>query len=115
TGLLPMLTFNLALGTQVIRADLVPMTTCPPKNMTGDDPLGGKYKTVGQHPAFPIRLLPRGLEKAVWDGSLDSGEFAPAGRYKFVFRALRVYGDESKVQDYYVAESLPFRIEYRSS
>ncbi|KAL3955814.1 hypothetical protein ACCO45_011377 [Purpureocillium lilacinum] len=92
-----MLTFNLALGTQVIRADLVPMTTCPPKNMTGDDPLGGKYKTV------------------VWDGSLDSGEFAPAGRYKFVFRALRVYGDESKVEDYYVAESLPFRIEYKSS
>ncbi|GJN84461.1 hypothetical protein PLIIFM63780_008018 [Purpureocillium lilacinum] len=110
--LLPMLTFRLALGSQLVRADLVPLTTCAPKNATRD-PLGGNYKTLGQHPLFPMRFAPRGLQTIVWDGSLDSGEYAPPGRYKFVFRALRVYGDASKLQDYCAAESQPFNIAYK--
>ncbi|UNI24715.1 hypothetical protein JDV02_010442 [Purpureocillium takamizusanense] len=110
----PMLTFNLALGTRLMRADLVPMITCPPKNLTVDDPLGGKFKTIGQAHSFPMTMMPRGLNKVVWDGSLDSGEYAPAGKYKIIYRALGVYGNPSKLEDYNVAESQPFRIAYAS-
>ncbi|KAL3959629.1 hypothetical protein ACCO45_004746 [Purpureocillium lilacinum] len=112
--LLPMIYYNLAMGSRIVRADIVPMTTCPPKNLTVDDPLGGKYKTIGQHPSFPLRWNPRGRIRGLWDGALNNGQYAPAGKYKFVFRALRLFTDESKLENWDVAETQPFRLEYRT-
>ncbi|KAJ6439369.1 subtilisin-like serine protease PR1C [Purpureocillium lavendulum] len=109
---LPMLYFNLALGTRLMRVDVVPMTTCRPKNLTTDDPLGDKYKVIGEYPGFPVRWWPRGSAKMVWDGQLDSGDYAPAGKYKFLLRALRVFGDESKLADWDVVETQGFKIKY---
>ncbi|POR31406.1 Minor extracellular protease vpr, partial [Tolypocladium paradoxum] len=73
---LPALVVSLALGSPLIRADIVPMTTCPPKNLTTE--LWG-VKTIGQPYGFPARYRARGRGLYPWDGRLDSGNYAPPG------------------------------------
>ncbi|KAJ6445645.1 subtilisin [Purpureocillium lavendulum] len=105
---------TLSMGSKIMRCDVVPMTTCPPANLTTDDPLGGKYKTIGQWFGFPYVLEPRVTSILVWDGLLDKGVYAPAGKYKLVIRALRIFGDESKLADWDVSETVGFYIKYKS-
>ena len=106
---LPELAINLALGSRLVRADIVPLTTCPPKNITV------KYKginTIGQPYGFPAEYLTRGLSPIPWDGRLDSGNYAPPGKYRFVVRALRIFGNPKKDDDWDVSTSPGFFIKY---
>ncbi|PHH92819.1 hypothetical protein CDD83_4728 [Cordyceps sp. RAO-2017] len=105
---LPALIANLALGSRLLRADIVPLTTCPP-NMTTQ--VWG-LKTIGQPFSFPSKWNTRGPSPFPWDGRLDSGNYAPPGKYMFVVRALRIFGDETKKGDWDVAESKAIRIKY---
>uniref|UniRef100_L2GC71 Subtilisin-like serine protease pr1c n=1 Tax=Colletotrichum fructicola (strain Nara gc5) TaxID=1213859 RepID=L2GC71_COLFN len=77
-AVLPALAVNMAFGSPFVRADLVPLTSCPP-NITKE---------------------------------LDDGTYAPAGKYKFAVKSLRVFGDASKLEEYDVTETQPFRIQY---
>ncbi|UNI24947.1 hypothetical protein JDV02_010662 [Purpureocillium takamizusanense] len=105
---------QLAMGTRTLRCDIVPLTTCPPKNLTMNDPLGsGKFKTVGQPDQFPLRLVSGEGFCVRWAGLLDSGVYIPPGKYKFVIRALRIFGDPTKLQDWDMEETAPFYIKYR--
>lgn len=105
---------NNALGSPQIRAYLVPLTTCPPKNLTVDDPLGsGKFKTIGQPYGMPMRWVGRQGHLIPFDGGLASGDYAPPGKYKFVVYELHLYGDETKLEDWDVAESQAFKIRYK--
>jgi hypothetical protein len=106
---LPQLTVGMALGSRKIRADIVPLTTCPPKNLTTT--FEG-IKTIGQPYSFPTLWAPRGTNNFPWDGRLDSGNYAPPGKYKFVVRALRIFGDEKKKEDWDVSTSPAFYIKY---
>ncbi|KAJ6444009.1 nuclear pore [Purpureocillium lavendulum] len=109
----PCAAFQLALGTRQLRIDIVPMTTCPPKNITVDDPLGsGNFKTIGQPRGMPLYNLGIIVLSVCWNGHLDNGAWAPAGRYKFVVRALRVFGDLHKPDDWDRRDTVPFTIEY---
>jgi len=110
SSVLPALAVNLALGSALMRADIVPMTTCPPKNLTSE--VWG-VKTIGQPYGFPARWITRGAAKYAWDGRLDSGNYAPPGKYKFVVRALKIFGDDSKKSEYDVSESPSFYIKYQ--
>ncbi|RDA86070.1 hypothetical protein CP532_1278 [Ophiocordyceps camponoti-leonardi (nom. inval.)] len=47
-----------------------------------------------------------------WNGQLGSGGFASPGRYKFVIRALSVFGDFKEPKDWQVVESPVFTIAY---
>ncbi|KAJ6446342.1 subtilisin [Purpureocillium lavendulum] len=105
---------KLALGTPQMRCDIVPMTTCPPKNLTVNDPLGDDFKTIGQPAGWPVRHLPRNGNYLPWDGQLDSGSYIPTGKYKFVIRALRIFGDETKLEEWDKAESSRFFIKYKT-
>lgn len=107
---LPQLTVGLALGSRKLRADIVPMTTCPPKNLTTE--FWGT-KTIGQPYGFPALWGTRGLNNFPWDGRLDSGNYAPPGKYKFVVRALRIFGDEKKKEDWDVSTSPALYIKYK--
>lgn len=105
---------NNALGSPQIRAYLVPLTTCPPKTLTVDDPLGsGKFKTIGQPYGMPMRWVGRQGHLIPFDGGLASGDYAPPGKYKFVVYELHLYGDETKLEDWDVAESQAFKIRYK--
>ncbi|UNI19341.1 hypothetical protein JDV02_005530 [Purpureocillium takamizusanense] len=107
---LPALAVNLALGSLLMRADIVPLTTCPPKNLT-KEVLG--LKTIGQPNGFPMPWNTRGAGKYAWDGQLDSGNYAPPGKYKFVVRALKIFGDATKESEYDVSSSPGFYIKYQ--
>lgn len=107
---LPQLSIALALGSRKIRADIVPMTTCPPKNLTTE--FWG-VKTIGQPFGFPALWSTRGQSNFPWDGRLDSGNYAPPGKYKFVVRALRIFGDEKKKGDWDVSTSPALFIKYQ--
>lgn len=105
------LAINMAFGSAFVRADLVPLTTCPP-NATKE--VWG-IKTIGQPRSFPYLYVSRGVFAVNFDGQLDDGSYAPAGKYKFAIKALRVFGDASKLEEYDTTESEPFRIVYASA
>ncbi|KAG6114472.1 hypothetical protein E4U13_003348 [Claviceps humidiphila] len=108
--LLPQLSVNLALGSPMIRADIVPLSP-DPKNETLAHEFWG-VKTIGQPHGFPALWNPREYNGFPWDGLLDSGSYAPAGTYRFVVRALRINGDEKKKEEWDVSTTPTFSIKY---
>ncbi|KAG6117699.1 hypothetical protein E4U13_000846 [Claviceps humidiphila] len=109
-NLLPQLSIKLALGSLMIRADIVSLSP-DPKNETLTHEVWG-VKTIGQPRNFPARWNPRGHNGFPWNGHLDSGSYAPAGTYKFVVRALRINGDAKKEEEWDVSTSPAFSIKY---
>ncbi|KAG6117855.1 hypothetical protein E4U13_000737 [Claviceps humidiphila] len=108
--LLPQLSVDLALGSPMIRADIVSLSP-DPKNETLTHEFWG-VKTIGQPPIFPALWNHRGHNGFPWDGLLDSGSYAPAGTYEFVVRALRINGDAKKKEEWDVSTSPAFSIKY---
>lgn len=72
-------------------------------------------KTIGQVPGLPREYFPPYAFLGLWVGDLDSGEYAPAGRYQLVLRILKIFGDRSKLEDWWVVESMPFAIKYEGA
>ncbi|EFQ32840.1 subtilase [Colletotrichum graminicola M1.001] len=107
-AVVPALAIDMVFGSALVRADLVPLTTYPP-NITHK--VFGT-KTLGQPRSFPYTYTSRGVFAVNWDGQMDDGSYAPAGKYKFSVKSLRVFGDASKLEEYDVAETQPFRIIY---
>jgi hypothetical protein len=107
----PKLVVNLAMGSAVIRVDVVPITTCKPVNTT--NVLG--TATIGQVNGLPALYQSRGQQEIVWDGKLDDSSFAPAGLYKLSVKALHIFGNPSLASDYDTTESVPFRIRYKKA
>ncbi|KAG6313820.1 hypothetical protein E4U44_002230 [Claviceps purpurea] len=108
--LLPQLSVKLALGSPMMRADIVPLGP-DPKNETLTHEFWG-VKTIGQPYSFPAHWLPREHNHFPWDGRLDSGSYAPSGTYEFVVRALRIHGDAKKKEEWDVSTSPAFTIKY---
>ncbi|KAG6146199.1 hypothetical protein E4U28_000953 [Claviceps purpurea] len=107
---LPQLSVSLALGSPMIRADVVSLSP-DLKNETLTHEFWG-VKTIGQPHTFPALWNPRGHNGFPWDGLLDSGSYAPAGTYNFVVHALRIRGDAKKKEEWDVSTSPAFSIKY---
>ncbi|KAL2161782.1 hypothetical protein VTH06DRAFT_7566 [Thermothelomyces fergusii] len=110
---LPKLVVNLAMGSALVRADIVPLTRGGALARLARTVFG--TRTIGQPYGFPLRYNPRGLLEYAWDGRLDDGSYAPPGRYRFAVKALRIFGDERRAREYDAAETVEFSIEYRQS
>lgn len=114
---LPDLTWGLALGSRLLRADIIPLLTG-----RGDGKNCGtnhtvpvfEGKSIGQPETFPLRWNARGTNHLPWTGELSDGSYAGAGLYKVKFSALRIFGDEGKKEDWDVSETKTFRIQYGS-
>ncbi|KAK7711390.1 hypothetical protein SLS64_005413 [Diaporthe eres] len=102
----PRLFINLALGSAVIRVDVVPTST----DANSTESLG--LATIGDLYMTPLEYQPRGPQSSTWDGRLATGEYAPAGVYKLVIRALKIFGDRNKADDYELVETTEFGIQY---
>lgn len=112
-GKLPAFVVALSLGSKNVTGFLQPMTTCPP-NSTYEYK---GFKTIGQPSTFPAlynsRAVPGAfLNNGGWDGSLNDGSYAPAGKYRLIVRALRVFGNPNKDSDWDTAISPGFKIKY---
>lgn len=109
----PQLLFSLALGTAVIRVDVVPLS---PGADAGES-LG--MPTIGDADQTPIEYMPRNDPSIpnvlTWTGRLASGEYAPEGAYKMAVRALKIFGDRTVAEDYELVETAEFSIQYLNS
>ncbi|ATY64980.1 subtilisin-like serine protease PR1C [Cordyceps militaris] len=105
---LPQFVINMSLGSKNITGHLQPMTTCPPN---GTYEYKG-YKTVGQPFTFPMLFSSRGPTTDIWDGQLANGNYAPAGKYRLIVRALRVFGNPDNEADWDTSIGNRFVIKY---
>ncbi|KAH5463519.1 hypothetical protein HBI31_213750 [Parastagonospora nodorum] len=82
-------------GTRILRADV----------LRGDEELGA---LAGWPPTFVARF-----ERRAWiNGLLSNGKVMEEGTYRLRVQALRIFGDESKKEDWDVVETVPFGIKY---
>lgn len=95
----PALMWQPSLGSRNVTGHLQPMTTCPPK---GTYEYKG-YKTIGQPFGLPSLYNSRNANGIYWTGQLNTGEYAPAGKYRLIVRSLRIFGDPNNDKDWDVS------------
>jgi hypothetical protein len=76
---------------------------------------------LGSVPGFPQYWRPRNdltsfysYYSAIWNGALSTGVQLPAGNYMFLYRALKIFGDQNNNNDYENWTSPVFGIEYET-
>lgn len=109
------LNINAALGTPLVRAEVVSV------NDTADG-TSTTTTSFGQVSGFPVQWRPNSnvLEAGTpdllqftrfeWNGQLDTGDKVPKGPYKLVVRALRIFGNPDNDDDWDISESPVFDI-----
>lgn len=102
----PRLFINLALGSALVRVDVVPASS----DANTTESLG--LATIGDLYMTPLEYQPRGPQSSTWDGRLATGEYVPAGAYKLAVRALKIFGDRNSADDYELVETEEFSIQY---
>lgn len=106
TDTLPGLTWFLALGSAKLNAELIPVTTEKPS----DD--SKKARVISEPFGFPVLWNAMGANSQAFTGELANGSFAPAGQYVVRYKALRIFGDEKKKDDWDEAYGPVFTIRY---
>ncbi|KGQ04617.1 Subtilisin DY [Beauveria bassiana D1-5] len=124
----PVAFFNLVIGTPRIEVYVVPLNICP--KQANEKLTVGKacvpesslvdvagIKSIGLIPGYAHDYRGRGeLENGfAFNGLLETGEYAPPGRYKFVARALSVFGDANNEAHWQVQETDEITFGYESS
>ncbi|KAG6287593.1 hypothetical protein E4U09_006064 [Claviceps aff. purpurea] len=105
---LPAIYINLALGCSTLPVDVVPV-----QNGTSSAHSTANATSIGEPFGLPSQLNERGWSAVPWNGKLESGKYAPEGQYRFVARALRLFGDASNPQDWDVVPTLSFILKYK--
>ncbi|KAF4456012.1 putative subtilisin-like serine protease [Fusarium austroafricanum] len=105
TDTLPGLTWFLALGSAKLHAEIMPVTTEKPSDAK-------KPRVLGEPANFPLLWNAMGANSQAFTGELADGTFLPAGQYVVRYRALRIFGDEKKKEDWDEAYSPVFTIRY---
>lgn len=98
---------NLVLGTRSLLMEVVPVQSAGTRRRRSSP-----VTSIGQVFSTPLEYLPRGGLSVQWDGKLADQSYAPTGEYTIVTRALRIFGDPEKPEDYMTWESVPFGIKY---
>ncbi|EUC27525.1 hypothetical protein COCCADRAFT_41775 [Bipolaris zeicola 26-R-13] len=105
---IPTVSVTLALGSPLLRVDVVPYLT---SNSSSKLVLG--IISLGSIKGFPKRYLSRGQDSWSWTGQLDDGSYVPDGQYKLLIRALRIFGNPDNEDDYDKVETVSFSLKYR--
>ncbi|KUI56255.1 Minor extracellular protease vpr [Cytospora mali] len=108
---IPKFLVRIAFGSALIRVDAVPVNISLGTNVT--ESLG--LKTLGDVFTTPLTYQPRGDVDINWYGQLANGNYAPAGTYRLVIRALKIFGDRENADDYETIEMPEFTIQYVDS
>ncbi|KAI1338783.1 subtilisin-like protein [Xylariaceae sp. FL0016] len=104
----PMAVMQLNVGTPLLRCDVVPVDV--KGNITTVDVFG--VGTVGSVLGFPLEYSQRTYYLTPFTGMLNDGTTVPEGRYSFLVRALRIFGDRDAEEDYDTVGMVPFDIIY---
>lgn len=106
---LPVLVWFLALGSVKLHGEIIPLAA---NNSNQESYSSGKNISIGEPVDFPMLWNAMGANTLAWTGELSNGSFAPTGEYFMRYKALRIFGDEKKKDDWDVSESTPFVIRY---
>ena len=71
-------------------------------------------KEIGVMAGSPQLYLPRGENRVWFSGLLADGTVLEEGSYSFRVKALRIFGDETKEEDWDVTETVTFSFKYSS-
>lgn len=105
TGL-PSLLYALAMGSRIVRIDV------QPANPRGLSRILGK-QVLGSVPGYPVQNHVRQtMDGIVWNGQLADGTWAPAGQYRFMLMALKIFGNVTYDHDYEMYTTQLFEIKY---
>lgn len=111
----PRLQLNMAMGSPLIRIDVIPVSVPSGANIT--ESLG--MRTMGDIYMTPLEYQSRNTPDAPattdWDGRLATGDYAPEGTYRMAVRALKIFGDRNNANDYELVEMVEFGIRYMSN
>jgi hypothetical protein len=94
------------MGSRIVRIDVQPANP------------GGLPRTLGQQvlgsvPGYPVQNHVRQTtDSPVWTGQLADGSWAPAGQYRFMLRALKIFGNVTYDHDYEMYTTPLFEIKY---
>ncbi|KAH7323272.1 peptidase S8/S53 domain-containing protein [Stachybotrys elegans] len=108
---IPWFNLRLSMGSKLVRVDV------KPTNGTSNTTEIGSHHILGSLSNFPKRFQPRnpvGPSTITWYGDLSDGSFVPEGSYSLLVRALKIFGDEEKEEDWDVVETPRFQIQYAS-
>ncbi|KAI1078803.1 subtilisin-like protein [Whalleya microplaca] len=104
----PAAIIQLNVGTAKLRCDVVPVGI--PGNLTTIDVFG--VKTVGSVFGYPVEYSQRRYYISAFTGLLADGTVVPEGKYSFLVRGLKIFGDPTKEEDYQTLGTVPFQILY---
>jgi hypothetical protein len=106
----PQFNWRLVMGSALVRLDVLG---------SGNQTEVVGVNILGSVPGFPMYWIPRddltslgNYENAIWNGTLSTGVQLPAGNYMFLYRALKIFGDQNNNDDYENWTSPVFGIEY---
>jgi hypothetical protein len=109
---LPKFTWRLAMGSPLVRLDILG---------NGNQTTVAGVNILGTVPGFPQYWLFRNdltnfydFYDATWNGTLGTGVQLPAGNYMFLYRALKIFGDQNNNSDYENWTSPIFGIVYET-
>ena len=106
----PLAVVTRKIGSALTRLDLIPLEVATPVNTTVI--LG--VEVVGSLRNYPIEYYPDGSPDNPFTGVLADGRVVPEGRYQFIMRALKVFRNREKAEDYDVVRLPPFILKYSS-
>jgi hypothetical protein len=105
TGL-PSLVYALAMGSRIVRVDIQPENPRDLPRIVGQ-------QVLGSVPGYPVQNHVRQATDGVaWDGRLADGSWAKVGKYRFMLRALKIFGEVNYDHDYEMVVTQLFEIRY---
>lgn len=111
----PRIQLNMAMGSPLVRIDVVPVSVPSGANMSislGMQTMGDLYMTPLE---YQQRNPPDAPVTTDWDGRLATGNYAPEGTYTMAVRALKIFGDRNNPNDYELIQMVEFGIRYMSN
>ncbi|KAL0934930.1 subtilisin-like serine protease pr1c [Colletotrichum truncatum] len=106
----PKMVVTPTLGTTQLHVELVAVGAASNSTLKVTDHLG--YPTLGALPASPVQFAHRFGYTWNFGGQLADRTTVPEGTYKFIARGLRIFGDETKDEDWDVVETVIFNLKY---
>jgi hypothetical protein len=94
------------MGSRVVRIDIQPEN---PRGL----PRSVGQQVLGSVPGYPVQNHVRqATDSIAWNGQLADGSFVKEGKYRFMLRALKIFGDLTYDHDYEMYTTQLFEIKY---
>ncbi|GKT92147.1 subtilisin-like serine protease PR1C [Colletotrichum tofieldiae] len=106
----PKMVVTPTVGTTELHVELVAVGGVGNSTLKVTNHLG--YPTLGPVPQSPVPYAHRFGYTWNFGGVLGDRTVVPEGTYKFIARALRIFGDATKDEDWDVVETVEFNLKY---